>query len=318
MSIWDGFSDEELYTILECSRFKEIRKKITRKFDRDEWIRAARNSYAIEQQNKLIMESFLFTVRESTKYSYLVLLGVIGSITVAFIPLSIMTAVLSVVALASGISFFSLSHQAVKRARETAIKELDFNTIKMMCADEIISRKKIQLASAMRDSHAGALMMSMHQQQAPEFEYKLKHKSDKTKEAAVFGMAAGSLLFGTYFAGLAILLNSFGLIAISGMMLGPIGMSVSLAAAIGIGVICAYMRYRTIIKEDKLAQFMKFQKEQISDKQAECYALKKKTKNLPLQPKIQRTLSEPHLRASHFGVTDSRSPDDVFHHPGFH
>lgn len=312
MSIWDSFSDEELYTILECGKFKEVRKKIKREFDEAEWLRAARNSYAFEQQSISILNSFLYAIRNSAQYSALVLLGVIGSITVAFVPLTIMTAVLSVVALTTGIYFFATSYQKSRHKIETTNATLDFNAIKIMCADEIIDRKKIQLASSMRNAGHAIVPMSNHP--APVFEYELKHKSRKIKKGAVFGLVTGALLFGTYFAGAAILLHAFSLIAVSGMMLGPIGMAVSLAAAIGIGIICGYMYYhRTVIKEDKVKQFMKFQKEQIEDKRAECHELKKKTKNYSQQSKLVHAVSEPAL-LSH---VVQRSQDDGLSYQGY-
>lgn len=294
MSIWDAFSDEELYIILECSKFKEVRKKIKRKFDPAEWFRAARNSSVFVQQKNLL-ESILYALRNSAQYSALVLLGVIGSIVVAGIPLIIMTSVLAAVGLGTGIYFFATSYQKFQHTNEKTQAAMDFNAIKILCADEIIERKKIQLASSLRDRNLSPAMMPVNQEPAPVFEYELKHKEKKIKKAAVFGLVAGSLLFGTYFAGLAILVHAFGLIAISGMMLGPIGMSVSLAAAIGIGIICAYVHYQNVIRNDKTKQFMNYQKEQIEDKKDECYTLKKKTKNLTVQPKLHHTVSDSDL-----------------------
>ncbi|HTM63241.1 MAG TPA: hypothetical protein VL360_01920 [Gammaproteobacteria bacterium] len=297
MSIWEGLPDEELHIILDCDNLREVKKRLRRRrsVNESEWINAARMSYQVNEQEKLFIERLIYSISDATSPSYLVLLSVIGSITVAFIPLTIMTAVLSAVAMSTGIFFYASSYQVRKEQRDEIRSKIDFNAIKILCADEIINRKKsllLQPKNTMTD--------------IPVFEYELDSKAQKSRDALGFGLLTSILFFGTYYSGLAILLNSFGLAFIASAMLGPVGMSVALAAAIGIGILCTYVHYKAIINKDKIEKFEEFQKEQIKDKRFECDELDKKLKTLSPQP--AKSLSAPSLRWSHKKL---RSQDDA-------
>lgn len=280
MSIWDSFNDEELFTILECDNFKDIKKRVARRFDKSEWIAAARNMYRLDKKRMMSPGTIFGSLQDAASASLLVLLSVIGSITVAFLPLTIMTAVLAVVGMASGVFLMAVSYLKEKDKIKHTIKKLDFNAIKILCADEIVKRKKVQLASSMAHRGDTILMPKMISDDEARFEYKSKNKIQKSATAVIFGLLTGAAFFSTYYCGLAIVLNAFGALAASAAMLGPIGMSVALAAAIGIGIFCAYQHYQSNVRNDKVTQYKDFQKAQIKDRRWDCYTMADKTRQL--------------------------------------
>lgn len=257
MSILDDFSDEELLLILDCDKFSEMKRKLRRQLDYTALKQAARESYNIKHPKSYIAESLFFSINDATSYSFLILLSIIGSITVQLLPLTIITVVLSMIAMATGVFFYIAAYR--QRQRETYLiqKSLDINAIKLLCAEEWIKRNKFELN---QDSECHPEWHSRSDEHHfPEFVYRNKHKMEKIRPALAFGLLTASMLFGTYYSGLAILLNAFGAVAAAGAMLGPIGIGVALAGAIVIGLLCVYVHYRALVREDRIARFQKYQ-----------------------------------------------------------
>lgn len=283
MSIWDSYTDGELFAILECDNFNDIKKRVTRRFAESEWITAARQTYRLIRRRIMSPASIFCSLQDATNASMLVLLAVIGSITVAFIPLTIMTGVLAVVGMASGIFLMTASYFKEKEKIEKTISKLDFNAIKILCADELLQRQRIKLASHLERQHLPVILPRLISDDDSRFEYTLTNRIQKSASSVGFGLLTGATFFATYYCGFAIALNAFGALAVSAAMLGPIGMGVALAVGIGVGIFCAYQYYQSSVRKEKVSQFKEFQKEKIKDKRWDCNVLSNQTRNMTVQ-----------------------------------
>lgn len=281
MSIWDDFSDDELFVILECDNLKEIKKKFRRKYNRECWMNYARQYYDVERNHQLYMESFFYSINDASNYALLTLLSILGSITLEFLPLSILTGALSVVTIATCGVFLVSAYREHQQERKKTQEDLDFIALKIQCENEIIRRKKVELAASMRNSAEITAVLSQNPDIEPEpFVYKNKITLEKVRPAMGFGLLTAMMMFGTYYSGVAIIIHAFGALAISGALLGPIGIGVALGVALVIGAYCGYRHYQALVKEDRIARFQEYQKEISKDKRTECYDLLKKTSSL--------------------------------------
>lgn len=297
MSIWEEFSDDELYIVLECDSLSEIKRKFRRKFNRERWLAYARSYYELTQTPKFDPERFFLSINEGS-VGVLTLLGIIGSITVALIPLSIIAPILCVTTFISSIIFYIIAYREGKNKSQQTVKDYDLLALKIQCANEIIQRKhKILASSPGYRGEISAMRQIYRDNEFPAFTY--KSKSDKVSPTLKFGMFTSSLLFGTYYCGLAILLNAFGVLAISATMLGVIGVSVAIGVAIGIGIFCAYKRYRAIVAQEHLDQFKEYQQTILKDLRYECHHLQREVNTVSIESshrrerRVTRSLSAP-------------------------
>lgn len=282
MPILDYFSDEELLIILDCDKFSEMKRKMRRPLDYTALKLAARESYNIKHPKSYVAESLFFSINDATSYSFLILLSIIGSITVQLLPLTIITAVLSMIAMATGAFFYIAAYRQRQREARSMQKNLDFNALKILCANEWIKRNKFELKP---DSELSSEWnLPDDENDFPAFEYRNKHKIEKIRPALAFGLLTSSMLFGTYYSGLAIILNAFGAVAAASAMLGPIGISVALAGAIAIGLVCVYVHYRSLVREDRIAQFKEYQSDFLKVKREAIEDIFRQTIHQDLQP----------------------------------
>jgi len=297
MSIWDDFTDEELFTVLNCDTFKEIKRKFKNKYNGNLWSSYARNYYNIDHNPDFIADSFIYAINDSTSYGLMTLLFIIGSITVQLSSLVIITFVFPPITIVSGIIFLISAYFKNKRETHEVHKEFDLIALKIQCANEIINRKTATLISPLHSSKDTSAFLVKHSgNEPPPFDYKNKNKMEKVRPSLSFGLMAASMLFGTYYCGIAIIIHAFGLLAVSGALLGPIGVGVAVGVGLLFGAYCCYKHYQNTIKKDHVTQLKQYQNEILKYKREECGEFLEKTRNLNPQPKrLSRSSSTPNI-----------------------
>jgi hypothetical protein len=295
MSIWDEFSDDELAIILECDKFSEIKRKFRRKFNRERWLAYARSYYELNDSPKFDPERIMLTMNDGN-IGILTLLGIIGSIVVALIPLSIIAPILCLSTFVSSIIFYISAYREGKDKANQTVKDFDLLALKIQCAHELIQRKQSELRHSCIDQREISRLQQAYRDQAlPAFAY--KSKTPKFSPTLKFGMLTSSILFGTYYCGLAITLHAFGVLAISAAMLGVVGVSVAIGVAIVIGIFCAYKRYQAIVAQERIDQFKEYQKATLKDLLSESSDLQQMARTVQpeqaYQHRMRRSLSAP-------------------------
>lgn len=276
MAIWDDLSDEELYFILECDKFKFILLTLQKKIPREKWIATARQYYQADYNKSLISQSIFSSINDAPSYSFMTLLSIVGTISLKAFTLSFLTAGFAAVTLLAGVIFFIASYNEQRNKNVQDQKFFDFAAIKIQCAEEIIRRHQLDLANIDPQKHYSLNMspeIAAHVSRP--FVYRNGSKLDKAKPALAAGLLTATMAFGTYYLGVTAIVAAFGAAAAAALMTGPIAIGIAIAAAVGIGIFCGIKQYQMNVLNNKIEKQQKHMDQYFYFKRTQCYELQK-------------------------------------------
>ena len=277
MSIWDKLHEDELYFIMERYKLKEICYAFRDKIAYADWIEYSRQHYQPKLKSYKISQSLFASINEAPSYTAMTLLSLIGTVALKFFALTLFAIGTAAITVAIGIIYFVASYQEQRAADLKTQKFLDFATIKLKCAEEIIKRHNITLANAPRHLVDDTTSMEVqHRLPLTEFHYVNKNKLQKLKNALNPGMLVFAMLFGSYYLGATTLATAFGASAAVVAMSGGIALGIAAGVALAIGAYCIYSQYQASINTEKREKFLRHTDNIFRHRRLECYELQKK------------------------------------------
>lgn len=275
MAVWKKLSNEELFFIMRCERFGDMIKvfHIRRQLTREQWQQDARRFYHADYDSNFISQSIFSSLNDATSYPFMTLLAIIGMLAIKFLTLSLLTAGFSALTLIVGTIFFAASYQEFRESRHQSEKFLDFATIKIQCADELIKRQKNILKGFHIDPDKQPASIDKMIQIKP-FEYRNKNILQKLKPAIGTGLLTGTMLFGTYYLGATAIIAAFGAITAVSVMTGPIGLGIAAAAGILLAIYSGYRQYQSRVATERIEKQQVYAARLFSHKRDECYELR--------------------------------------------
>lgn len=154
------------------------------------------------------------------------------SLGVAALPLSFL---FLAGAVCVGSYYFYSSYNTILTNREEWNAYFQLASIKLNVCDEIISRYASQ-GYYLEDHNTGNTSFAVNVKSATNI--------SKSRSIAV-SVGTTSILFASYYLGVGSVLGSLGFLAISGAMMGPIGLAVAGAVAISVGIFLGYQHYQS-------------------------------------------------------------------------
>lgn len=276
MSIWDKLHNDELYFILERYKLKEIHYAFREKIAYEEWIEYSRQHYQPKLKSYKISQSLFASINEAPSYTAMTLLSLLGTVALKLFALTLFAAGTAAITVAIGIIYFVASYQEQRDADLKTQKFLDFATIKVKCAEEIIRRHNITLANAPRHLVDDTPSMEVqHRMPLTEFHYVNKNKLQKLKNALNPGMLVFAMLFGSFYLGATTLATAFGASAAVIAMSGGIALGIAAGVALAIGAYCIYSQYQTSVNTEKREKFLRHTDNIFRHRRFECYELQK-------------------------------------------
>lgn len=264
----EAFSIDDLYYVMDSMHNAEIRAK----FDGSQ-VKELYNNVPIPKLPKINITSraIFSAITEGPSCSLVILWSIIGLVSLSLISLSILTAVFICLLISTGAIFFYSTMRESKRENHKASKEINLLELKLICANEIFRRQKYQMAKEKIPQAAlSEKVFSLN------LEKPIKNKFPHLKKSIGATLMVTPMLFGTYYFVTTGILAAFGLTTISGILTGPIGIGIAIAAALCIGIFFGYKLYQSCIHEELFNKKIKRINKIVDYKRRICYEQKHK------------------------------------------
>ncbi len=197
--------------------------------------------------------------------------------------------------------FFYATFNELTRENKRAVKEATLAEIKLMCANEIISRQKRQLHKAgIPQLTISENLFTLRPRPKP-----LKNLFPHLKKSVGAALMITPTLFGTYYFATSGILAAFGLSTIAAFMTGPIGIGIAMTIALAVGIYFGYTLYQACKKEELFNRRFKRVEHESDYKRKLCYEQRNKLqcgKRPTLEIDPIKPLPTPNLScATHYG-----------------
>jgi len=185
-------------------------------------------------------------------------------VSLTFLPIIIMAPICGALTLAVGIYFYVATYKEFKRISDLNQDDLDFSHIKLACTQEIIIRHEAVNINN-NDNHAALKPF------IKPFDFKNENRLRRFSSAVSTTLLTGGVLFATCYLTAAVILST---LAVTSVLLGPIGLCVAAGAALLIGAYAGYKQYQSLYNNEKLTAYKKHLDEQLLKKCKKCDELR--------------------------------------------
>lgn len=248
-----SLGEEQLEQVLECDDFAKLQSVFGRDTPKiKNFFQEAAQKNAVIQKNKHFSfgQAVLNTLNENFLSFPKYFLGMItGFITLAFVPLSIMSGGLTLLGLGGGGLYLANAYQNAKKNNKKEDKARQFIYFKNLCADRLIDGLKN------KGHKQGNAAIKPYLKDIKSVLNKPASRLPGMQKFFASSLMLTTLLFQSYYLAAHSLLLITGLSLAAGAMIGPIGLGIATGVIAGISLFLSYKQYRANREKDKLSRY---------------------------------------------------------------